>query len=41
MAIPDYQSCMLARFMIDYGVGVAPAASYVVKRIDLDFFEDA
>lgn len=31
----------LARFMIDYGVGVAPAASYVVKRIDLDFFEDA
>lgn len=31
----------LARFMIDFDVGVAPAASYVVKRIDLDFFEDA
>ncbi len=26
--------------MFDYGVGVATVNSYVVKRIDSDFFED-
>jgi hypothetical protein len=26
--------------MFDYGVGVSTANSYVVKRIDSDFFED-
>jgi hypothetical protein len=26
--------------MFDYGVGVATVNSYVVKRIDEDFFED-
>jgi restriction system protein len=31
----------LAGLMIDFDVGVAPAASYVVKRIDSDYFEEA
>jgi len=32
----------LARLMFDFGVGDADAARpYVLKRIDLDFFEDA
>ena len=26
--------------MFDYSVGVATVNSYIVKRIDLDFFED-
>jgi|HubBroStandDraft_6_1064221.scaffolds.fasta_scaffold149223_2 restriction system protein len=30
----------LAGLMFDYGVGVSTANSYVVKRIDSDFFED-
>ena len=30
----------LARLMIDFDVGVAPAASYVVKRIDSDYFDE-
>jgi len=30
----------LAELMFDYSVGVATANSYVVKRIDSDFFED-
>ena len=30
----------LAKFMFDYGVGVSTESSYVVKRIDNDFFED-
>jgi|SRR5579871_314224 len=30
----------LAELMFDYGVGVSTANSYVVKRIDSDFFED-
>jgi restriction system protein len=30
----------LAELMFDYGVGVATVNSYVVKRIDSDFFED-
>ncbi len=29
----------LAEMMIDYNVGVTPADSYVVKKIDTDFFE--
>jgi restriction system protein len=29
----------LATFMIDHNVGVAPAKSYVVKRLDQDYFE--
>jgi restriction system protein len=29
----------LAELMIDYDVGVAPADTYVVKKIDTDFFE--
>ena len=29
----------LAKLMIDYNVGVAPADSYIVKRVDTDFFE--
>jgi restriction system protein len=28
----------LADLMIDYGVGVSPHATYIVKRVDLDFF---
>lgn len=31
----------LASFMIDFDVGVSPAASYTVKRIDFDYFEEA
>ena len=31
----------LAGLMIDFGVGVAPAATYVVKRIDSDYFEES
>jgi restriction system protein len=30
----------LSELMFDYGVGVAMVNSYVVKRIDSDFFED-
>ena len=30
----------LAGLMIDFDVGVASAASYVVKRIDSDYFEE-
>lgn len=30
----------LASFMIEHDVGVSPAASYVVKRIDTDYFSD-
>lgn len=31
----------LAGLMIDFDVGVSPAASYIVKRIDSDYFEEA
>lgn len=31
----------LAGLMIDFEVGVAPAATYVVKRIDSDYFEES
>jgi restriction system protein len=31
----------LAQLMIDFDVGVSPAASYNVKRIDSDYFSDA
>jgi len=27
--------------MIDFDVGVSPAATYVVKKIDTDYFEEA
>jgi len=30
----------LAKFMFDFGVGVSTESTYVVKRIDNDFFED-
>lgn len=30
----------LAELMFDYGVGVSTESTYVVKRIDNDFFED-
>lgn len=30
----------LAEFMIDSGVGVTPAATYSVKRVDSDYFEE-
>ena len=30
----------LATLMIDFDVGVAVSASYVVKRIDSDYFEE-
>ena len=30
----------LAELMFDHGIGVSTANSYVVKRIDSDFFED-
>lgn len=31
----------LARYMIEFGVGVATAQKYEVQRVDLDYFEDA
>lgn len=31
----------LASLMIDFDVGVAPAATYVIKRIDSDYFEES
>jgi restriction system protein len=31
----------LANHMIDYGVGVAPEASYEIKRVDSDYFDEA
>lgn len=31
----------LAGLMIHFDVGVAPAAAYVVKRIDTDHFEES
>lgn len=30
----------LAKFMIEHNVGVSPVASYIVKRIDTDYFSD-
>jgi restriction system protein len=30
----------LAQFMIDYNIGVATVSTYVVKKIDLDYFEE-
>jgi restriction system protein len=30
----------LAELMIDYGVGVSEVATYTVKRVDLDYFEE-
>jgi restriction system protein len=30
----------LAQFMIDFGVGVSEVASYTVKKIDLDYFDE-
>lgn len=30
----------VANLMIDFGVGVTPVASYVVKRVDSDYFEE-
>ncbi len=31
----------ITRLMIDHGVGVTPVATYVIKRIDSDYFEEA
>jgi restriction system protein len=31
----------LANYMIDYGVAVAPEASYEIKRVDSDYFDEA
>ncbi len=31
---------MLTELMFDFGIGVSTESTYVVKRIDLDFFED-
>ncbi|MGE0541319.1 MAG: restriction endonuclease [Dehalococcoidia bacterium] len=30
----------LGQFMVDYGVGVTDVATYVVKRVDVDYFEE-
>jgi restriction system protein len=30
----------LAQFIFDHNVGVAPASTYEVKRVDADFFEE-
>ena len=31
----------LANHMIDYGVAVTPEASYEIKRVDSDYFDEA
>ena len=31
----------LAQLMMDFDVGVTPAATYVIKRVDSDYFEEA
>ena len=31
----------LTNLMIDHGVGVAPEASYEIKRVDSDYFDEA
>jgi len=31
---------LLAKLMIDHGIGVAKVATYTVKKVDLDYFED-
>ena len=31
----------IANLMIDFGVGVTPVATYVVKRLDSDYFDEA
>jgi len=31
---------LLAKLMIDHGIGVADVATYTVKKVDLDYFED-
>ncbi len=31
---------MLAELMIDYNIGVAVAGTYLVKRVDFDFFNE-
>jgi len=30
----------LAQYMLDYGIGVSEVATYIVKQIDLDYFDD-
>ena len=30
----------LAELMIDYGIGVAETARYVIKRVDHDYFDE-
>jgi restriction system protein len=30
----------LAELMIDHGIGVETAHTYVIKKVDLDFFSD-
>lgn len=32
---------LLTQYMIDYGIGVAEVVTHIVKRIDLDYFEEA
>jgi restriction system protein len=31
---------MLAEYMIDFGVGVTEVSSYVIKRVDNDYFSE-
>lgn len=31
----------LARHMIDHGVGVSDVATYTVRRVDLDYFDES
>ena len=31
----------IAELMIDHGVGVTPVATFIVKRIDSDYFEES
>jgi restriction system protein len=31
---------LLAKLMIDHGIGVAKVTTYTVKKVDLDYFED-
>ena len=31
----------IANLMIDSGVGVTPVATYIIKRLDSDYFDEA
>jgi len=39
-AIEALAAQQLAQYLIDYDIGVAEVSRYVVKKLDLDYFEE-